>query len=87
MELKQYTPEQPMGQRKKSQEKLENTLGQIKIKKQHTKIYRMWQKLRGDFVAVNTSLKKKRNLTSKQTLRLKGQEKEEVNPKLAKGRK
>lgn len=32
LELKQYTPEQPMGQRKKSQEKLENILGQIKIK-------------------------------------------------------
>lgn len=46
----------------------------------------MWQKLRGDFVAANTSLKKKQNLTSKQTLHLKGQE-EEVNPKLAKGRK
>lgn len=42
--IKHHAPEQPMGQRKESQEKLENILRQMNVKEEHTKNYEMKQK-------------------------------------------
>ena len=90
MEIKQNTLKQPMGQRKKSQRELENTLRWIKMKIQHTKTYGMQWKavLRRKCIAVNICIKQEeRYHIDNLTFHLKGLEKNsKLNPKQEEGR-
>lgn len=62
MDIKQYTPEQPMSQRKKLKAKPKNILN----KNRNRKYPNLWDAakaiLRGTFIAVSTYIKKIENL-------------------------
>lgn len=60
MEIKQHTLKQPVGSKKKARWKLENTLIRMKTKIWHTKNLQdpATVVLKGNFIAVNASIKK-----------------------------